>query len=870
MRGTRVRGLLGACDSTALSTRKDAGVSVLRDYATAVTKPALPFAVAGLPASRFDEVVDADGSLRPAWLAVAHRTLELTPREITRLQGEITRFLADDGVSHVRGDADPMPWQLDPLPLVLDSAAWSPLAVGLAQRAELLSAIHTDLYGPQRLLSEGIIPSAAVYAHSGFTRALARSSADHRHTLLLTATDLGRGADGEWTVLGDRTQSPAGLGYAAENRRVLSHVLPDLHDDESLHRIEPYLSALHASLLASAPQHPGEAPRPPRIVIMTPGATSEASFDQAFLAGALGYPLLEGSDLVVNDGRVWMKPAGWPHTRPSELIDVILRRVDGDASDPLEMRSASGMGVAGLADVVRRGGVSVVNGLGSGVLENPALLPFLPAASQLLLGEQLRLPSVPTWWCGAADSREHVLERLRQNDPTLLIRPIDQPRSALDGLDADAIAARIRSAPHRYVGQDLLPLSQTPTWSPGHPAAASARPVTLRTFTLRFGSSYRPLVGGLATVRTSIDAAPVAKDVWVIKSPDEADQGMAEIDSAPSARTIPPLPPRALGRMLRTGRFSERTEDILRLVLVAQRHLDQPRAASAAGTASGAAVLLRTLDRHSEGNGSSPDTQLRNSLLDASHSGSAAWCISQLRVTMTGVRDQLSSDVWRVFAHIDRATRALRSSDHTARTSESAGRMLTAILSLQGVTSNMIRDAGWHMIEVGRFIQRGMQLCELLQAGATERRGARDDRETLEAVLTASESIVTYRRRYRGAVLVGDVLDLLLRDGANPRSLGFALLTVREHVAALPASTGSTRPERLLDDLISLVEAIDLPTLTVVEGGRRAALSELLTHVSDQLVTLTEAIEVVHVESGPPPVALTSLALIEEHMEARA
>jgi uncharacterized circularly permuted ATP-grasp superfamily protein/uncharacterized alpha-E superfamily protein len=838
-------------------------VSVLRDYAATASQPTLPFAAPfdALSASRYDEVIDADGGLRPAWKTLAANALALTADDVQRVGGEIARFLADDGVSYLRSDAGAQPWHLDPLPFVLDAASWAPLDVGLAQRAELLNALLVDLYGEQTLLRDGVIPASVVFGHSGFVRPVARASAHDPEPLLLSATDLGRSATGEWHVLADRVQAPSGLGYAAENRRVISQVLPDLYQEGDLHRLEPYFAALRAALLSHAPAGVAD----PRVVIMSPGTLSETAFDQAFLAGALGFPLVQGSDLVVHAGSVWMKPSGWPGMQPTERIDVIVRRVDAAWCDPLELRSDSRLGVAGLTEAVRRGRVRLVNGLGSGVLENPGLMPFLPAACERLLGEQLRLPSTPTWWCGDPVDRAAVFARVRRSDASVLVRPIDAPRRSLSDLSVAEIIARVEAAPHRFVAQEVLPLSQAPAWT-GRPGvsdgATLSRPLTLRAFTLRYGSAYRPFVGGLATVREHPAAPAMTKDVWVLKAAGtDADQGLSEVASPETARTVPPLPPRALADMFWAGRYAERAEDLLRLMLTAQAELDQPGAPT--GGRRSARVLLAVLDRLAGTRWIDPEAEFRSLLLDTQRPGSAAHAIARLRNAMEGVRDQLSVDTWRVFSNVDRATRALQGSMHAHRTAESGGRMLAAMLSLYGVTANMIRDTGWRMIEAGRHLERGIQVSRLLGVGAIETRDVRSDREVLEALLTASESVVTYRRRYRGSTRAADVLDLLLLDADNPRSLLFALTEVARHLAAMPASTGSTRAERLLEHLDSQLRQTDVTELAAVADGARPQLASFLDDVVSQLEQIADAVSQLHFESGPPAVPLSDLSLTE-------
>ncbi|MEU1972966.1 circularly permuted type 2 ATP-grasp protein [Microbacterium sp. NPDC019599] len=829
-------------------------MTVLRDYATALAQPTLPI---GGTEVRYDEVVSPDGSLRPGWKSLAEAALGLTPEELKRVGGEISRFLADHGVTYVPRGATAQPWHLDPMPLVMEAAGWSRLEVGLAQRAELLNALLVDLYGPQELLRDGILPSAIVFGHSGYARPLARPSAHDPQPLLLSATDLGRDAEGEWHVLADRVQAPSGLGYAMQNRRVLSQVMPELYQETDLHRMEPYFAALRSALLNSAPEGVTE----PRVVVLSPGTHSETAFDQAFLASTLGFPLVQASDLTVRGGWVWIKPPGWPKTGPGERVDVILRRVDADWCDPLEMRGNSRLGVAGLSEAVRRDRVRVVNGLGAGVLENPALLPFLPAICQHILGEQLRLPAVPTWWCGDSEGLSTVLDRLGEDEGDFIVRRIDEPRSASAALSTEELRRRILAGPHRYVGQQRLPLSQAPVWSPE--GRADAHPVVMRAFTVRYRSAFRPLLGGLATVMTPA-ATPVTKDVWIVKgAPEDPDQGLVDVAPLDFRPSIPALAPRSLEDMYWAGRYAERAEDLLRLLITADAHLEELAAPIESEQAVAARALLEPL-RHLAGRRpGDPQAEFRSLLLDRARRGSAAYSLERLRDALEGVRDQLSDDTWRVFAHTDRAMKALRGSERPHRITESAGRMLTAVLSLQGVTASMIRDPGWHMIEAGRCLERALQVCILLGSTTTERLGIAADRDVLEGVLVAAESSVTFRRRYRGNVRTSGVLELLLVDRDNPRSLAFAFRELRGHLAAMPASTGSTRPERLLEHLETAIDNLDLTALATPSGPRRPRLQRFFDSTRSQIEQLSDAIADVHFASGPPPQPLSSMSVIE-------
>ena len=830
-------------------------MTVLRDYAAATSQPAL-----GDPdgQGRFDEVVGPDGSLRPAWKGLAELAVSLTPADMVRVDGDIARFLADDGVSYARPGERPGPWRLDPVPLVIDAPTWSPLEKGLAQRAELFNALLVDLYGEQRLLSEGVVPPAVVLGHAGFTRVVARRTLDGEpidpRPLVFSAVDLGRDATGRWRVVGDRTQAPSGLGYAMENRRVISRVVPELYRQAHLHRVEPYFWALRSALIQSANGDLAD----PRVVVLSPGTHSETAYDQAFIAATLGFPLVQGSDLVVRDGWVYLRQG----VGRLERVDVILRRVDAAWSDPLELRGESQLGVAGLVEAVRRGRVRVVNGLGAGVLENPGLLPYLPAACQALLGEPLLLADVTTHWCGDPEGLRRVLDSLEDPARPLVVRPIDGAATDLERRPTAEVVARILDEPHRYVGQERLPYSQVPTWRGG---AARPRPVTLRTFTLRYGGAYRPLVGGLARVYDDGGIrSSASKDVWVLKGdPSDPDQGLAEVLPMTAARAVPVSVPRVLEDLFWVGRYAERAEDLLRLLIVTHTIAEDFRSRPGSVGGTSLEVLLGALARLAGRQHDDLDAEFRSLLTDADRVGSVAHAVEALRTGLTDTRDQLSADTWRAFGAVERAHEALHANPHSHQVADTAGRILTGVLSLQGVFASMMRDDGWHMIGAGRSLERCLQLVLLAGSTTTVRRGIDVDRTVLNAVLESAESAVTHRRRYRGYVRPAGVLELLVLDTDNPRSLAFNLREVRDHLAALPASTGSTRPERLVEGLLADVLARDVAELVAIGGVRRPNLESFLDEVGERLARVGDAVEELHLRTGPPPRSLGTLAIVD-------
>jgi uncharacterized circularly permuted ATP-grasp superfamily protein/uncharacterized alpha-E superfamily protein len=842
-------------------------------------------------APTFDEFAAPDGSVRRGWVPLMGRLDEFTETNLLGAQREVARLLEDDGVTYVPSpmssisiadDADVIEtapsqpiasarrWQLDPLPLILDDREWAALEPALVQRTELLDAILADLYGVQRLLSSRHIPASAIFDHPEYLRPMVGIDPSLRQPLFLVAVDLGRGADGQWKAISDRTQAPSGAGYAMANRRVVSRVIPDIYQSAHLRRLTPFFQTMRTAALNAAPRQAEN----PRVVVLSPGTHSETAFDQAFLASVLGFPLIEGSDLTVREGKVWMRVLG-----KLEPVDVILRRVDSYWCDPLELRPGSRLGVAGLAECVRQGTVSVINPLGSGLLENPALMPLLPELCQRLLGEDLKLSSVDTWWCGDDVARDHVITHLDE----LVVRPVSRGGgrsvrgSALTAAQKQRLVDRIRATPHRFVGQEVLALSAAPT---SEHDRLVRRSVVLRSFTVRSGDSYATMFGGLGRVtgdgdesRGVLVTAPdggLSKDVWVVSpTPIEqrrATQRLRQIGEPILAHASPPsaaMVPRVLSDLYWFGRYAERAEDLLRLVLATRTVALDADVDVAQGRALGA--LLQAITHVSTAYPGFLDPkatmmpELRAMLLDRHRTGTAAQAIGSLSRAAQGVRDQLSEDVWMVLADVDRALAALAANpyDQGLQLTDAAERVLSGLLALAGIVSeNMVRDPGWYMLDSGRGLERALQVLGLLRVTVCIEQDSDTERMVMEGVLTGTESIVTFRRRYRGLTGIEPLIELLVLDQFNPRSVAYQLKRVLADLEAMPGSAGS-RPMDLVGELGHRLAEVDLSELALTVGGRRTALEAFLGDCQSRLRELSEAIRRAYQQPPPPQQAMS-------------
>jgi uncharacterized circularly permuted ATP-grasp superfamily protein/uncharacterized alpha-E superfamily protein len=814
----------------------------------------------------YDEMVDAAGVPREHWAHVAGVFSELGVEELLRRQEEAARLIDQDGVVYNAYEEAIRPgrrWLLDPVPTVLSSREWETIETGLIERAELLDLVLDDIYGKRDLLRRRLLAPEVVFGHAGFLRPWDQIRLPGKHQLCTYAADIGRDAGGRPLVLADRTQAPSGFGYALEARSVISRVFPTLYRDSQVHRLAPFFRSLRVALQEVAPTGVAD----PRIVVLTPGPWNETAFEHAFLASRLGFPLVEGSDLVTRRGRVWMRSLG-----QLEPVHVILRRVDAWFCDPLELKSDSQLGVPGLVEAARSGAVSIVNPLGSSVLENPALMAFLPRLAEHLLGGPLTLESVATWWCGEEDGLRHVLANIER----LVLRPISGTAGTasvfgweLSTGELDELRRGIEAQPLAWVGQEPLAMASAPTLTA---AGLAPRRSVLRAFAVPRNDSYAVMPGGLTRVapdggvgRISSQAGAISKDTWVLASEPERLTGFW-LDSGPTVQRIDPMasiPSRAAENLWWLGRYAERAEAIARLLrVVYDRRNDFQRSANSAGIESLRAMLVAVthttatypgfVGAGAEQRLESPGRELLDLVVDDRRPGTLAHSVRAMLDSAYAVRDQLSADTWLVVGALDREILELHGPmhDHQAVVSSALQRVMQSLLAFGGLSNeSMVRDLGWRFMDAGSRLERTVQLLSLLQATVIEARGTATDSLVFESVLTAAESIITYRRRYRSRAQLETLLDLLLLDDGNPRSAVFGLDRLRDDLNALPLGPdGRLREEqRLLLEASTALRLADTGVLAAQDdSGNRPALAAFLAQLRGKLVEAADAVDRVH------------------------
>jgi uncharacterized circularly permuted ATP-grasp superfamily protein/uncharacterized alpha-E superfamily protein len=746
----------------------------------------------------WDELRAGGERISPAWTSFLDAIGVLSPQELSARWDEARRLLRENGVSH-NVYADPRggdrPWQLDALPQVLSEEEWEPLANGIRQRARLVEAFLQDLYGPRQLVKLGLLPEELVHSNPGYLRPLAGTGA--RHPMLHTyGCDLARGPDGTWRILADRTQSPAGLGYMLENRIVLSRTFPEAHRTCQVLRLAPAIEDFRLYLARTCGREN------PRAVLLSPGPFSETYFEHAFLARHLGYTLVESGDLTVREDRVWLKTL--EGLRP---VDLVLRRIDDEHCDPLELRSDTTLGIPGLAHAVRAGNVLVTNALGSGAAESAALQTRLAGLTQFLLGEDPLLESVPGQWCGDPTALEETLSNLgdvvvKPSFPGLRAEPVFG--SGLGEQGRQIISDKIRRNPGMWCSQRLLPLSSTIEWSPTGPRP---RCMSLRVFALRSVSGWNVVPGGL--VRTSSEPGKASattgmpggtKDLWVLSGSEDSARSTATLVRRTEGfqRGGTDIPSRVADNLFWMGRYAERAEGISRLSRAALARLSGESGPADQREVSVLMTLLRSLGLLAP----APPTgrvgiegaehEIIGSVMLASRAEGLQQTLNSLHQAGFQVRDRISNDTWRVLNLLRRELSTPRRSSTAGEVVSLLDRILLHLAALSGMTAeNTTRGLGWRFLDAGHRLERGRFAAELALAALAAPAGPRP---ALDGVLETADASITYRSRYTSSPELPQVLDLLLADETNPRSLRFQLHILREHLSDLPALSDDPHP----------------------------------------------------------------------------
>jgi uncharacterized circularly permuted ATP-grasp superfamily protein/uncharacterized alpha-E superfamily protein len=797
----------------------------------------------------YGELVGEDGKIRPHWETFFQAYTGLGETEINNRNTDTLRLLKENGVTYnIYGDPNGLnrPWKLDNIPFLISQEEWSSIESGLSQRAQLLNLVLEDIYGDRHLIKKGIIPIELIYNHSGFLRPCTGIKQPGKHQLILYSADVAKSTEGKLWVVNDRTQAPSGSGYALENRTTMTRVIPELFNGLKVRHLSPYFASLRSGLNEIAPHRNLN----PRIVILTPGSKNETYFEHSYLSSYLGFTLVQGNDLIVKDNFVWLKTLGG-----LERVDVIMRRVDDVYCDPLELRPDSQLGIPGLLQCVRSGNVSIANPLGSSVLENPGLMPFLQQISRYFLSEDLILPTIASWWCGQPKELSYVLENIQN----LVIKKIHRSAtgsSSIDGaslspIQLEACKQLIKANPTMYVGQEKVEISLSPSLIEGR---IVPQKVLFRTFLVSNQDQYLAMAGGL--VRSSSDASNFiissqtggfSKDAWIIApEPGRVVSTLREIPEGVTETFNDMLPSHAAENLFWVGRYTERVLGNARFLRTVMQFLAEGNKLLSDNSRETERNLFESFTRYSytlpgfvgeeaEEIFAEPWKELKDVLFNEKRPGGIKYIFLQFHKAIHEVRDHWSTDTWRVIRGMEEGLQHGVPLSHHGHLQmiHTLDNLITSIVAFIGLNRESIsREQGWIMLDLGRKLEQSLLVITMLKTTLVKKNSDQVEYNLQQSVLMSNESLVNYRYKYRRPLQNLLVIDLLLFDPNNPRSLTYQVVRLKTYLQNLPkngAGYSLTEYERLILEADTLIKLADKNELAKPQGEEYANLNSFLS-----------------------------------------
>ncbi|MEE4242568.1 MAG: circularly permuted type 2 ATP-grasp protein [Desulfopila sp.] len=792
------------------------------------------FGKAVYPDTSYNEAFSSSGEPRQHWQQLITTLEERGPAALKKDHQRARHMRLEDGAT-INPFDDPagrsIAWDLDPVPLVISASEWSTLEAGIAQRAQLLEKILADVYGEQLLLKEGLLPVDLVFANPNYLYSCHNIRPSGNCYLPAYSADLYRGADGRFRVLRDFAGCPAGLGYALENRIVTSRIFSELYHRVQIHRLAPFFRSLHDALI----QRASLGQEDPDIVLLSPGPESQTYFEHALLSRYLGYTLVESQDLTVRNGKVFLKKlAGL------EPVKAIFRYLSDLNSDPFALRRETANGVAGLIQVCRENTLEIVNPIGSGFIDTPALSTILPSLCRRLLGQDLLITSHPTWWCGDKEGYQYVLNNLDH----LTVSHALQPGTVAE-LPAN-LPALISSAPFQYLGSEPLFPSISPGWST---QGAGSSSTLLRVFVCATDKGYKVMPGGLAI--TANEPGPLSstspelqrsKDIWVLSdAPVEPFSLLEGFHAIDEFKRSSDLPSRVADNLLWLGRYLERTEGLVRLLRLIFHKISGENRPQHIPELGFLLKLLRVKNIIPTPSKDAPEiplflelsNHLNNALSRRDGAESVNSLLGKVQRAARRVRDRLSLDSSRIITHLE----DLADSGSTDPL-EFLDEILFALSAFSGLASeSMTRSMGWRFMDIGRRVERAMQQTNIISTALPLI--CPKPRNILEALLEISDSTMTYRARYRSAFQSAPVLDLLLADESNPKSLAFQLSRIADHIEHLPRQSErrfAYQEERIALKMLTEIRLFELNKIHCREhDSHNQELAEFLASITQNL-----------------------------------
>ncbi len=807
----------------------------------------------------YDETIGADGRVKPHWQRLFASLEKLGIKELEVRNQEIINRLRENGVTYnIYDSSDGLnrPWQLDPIPFLIEQKEWDHISKGLKQRATVLDLMLKDIYGPQKLIRDGILPPELVFDNTGFFRPCFDIKLPSQNQLILYAADMARGPDGRMWIVDKRTQVPSGAGYAYENRRIMSKLLPELTEGMFVNRLSPFFQDFNQTVTGLAQRNKEN----PKVVYLTPGPNNETYFEHAYLASYLGYTLAQGDDLLVRNGFVWLKSI-----EGLERVDVIVRRVDDDWCDPLELREDSRLGVPGLLHVIRSGNVSVLNPPGSSVLENSALLAFMNITCRYFLGEDLLMPSIATWWCGQSKELNFVLANLHR----LIIKKANRKqkfRSVYGRLLTNEQLTELKQAilqrPYEYIAQEEVSLSTTPSLVEGK---IEPRLASLRAFLVSNGNGYQVMQGGLT--RSSAEKSRyvisnqyggISKDTWIVSDtmPEVKDKIIVQKTLTVAHHTS--LPSRTAENLFWVGRYGERTMALTKFMTIVINALNENVAFRGSYKSEYIAILLQSLthmtysypgfiDEDNAEIRENPYLEIIELIRNAQKPGSVAVGLGSFLQGLISVSDKWNNDTRRIINLIENSQRKVWNADiHNPNSYQKVlDKLHVRLFTFYGIISeSMPRDSGYFLLEAGKLVERVLSRISIIRSMFSFKNDENVENDLIEALLINQHLLVHYRQFYKTSFSLEATLDMVLLDKKLPYSLVYQLDMLCECLAELPKNAQLDRlnqAEKAVLEASVKIKLADVTKLVVCRPDTqfREKLDLLMSEVSELISSVT-------------------------------
>ena len=810
--------------------------------------------------SSFDEMFDTQCNVRPHWNEIKNGLDNAGIKQLEQKQTEIDWRLEDNGVTYnIYNDPEGnnRRWNLDPIPLVLTSTEWEEISKGLKQRAKLLNLIFKDLYTEQRLIKEGIVPAEIIFAHKSFIPEVFNFENKDYYSMRFYATDISRGPDGKFWVINDRTQSPSGLGYAIENRLTMNSISNDLYPNIEILKMAKFIEGFKDMLKSlSSSNHEN-----PLIALLTPGPLNETYFEHSYISSFLDLTLVQGEDLLVKNNQLWLK-----NLNGLRKVDTLIRRVDSQYCDPLELKNNSQLGVAGLVNVIRKDNLSMINPIGVGILENIGLNPFMKNIAKFLLNEELILPQIATWWCGQEKELDFVLENIKN----LIIKKIDRTDNIevyfandLNEEELNILIEKIQNNPHYYVGQEIIDFSTTPSFTKGK---VEPRNTVIRAFSYLHQEKYHVMPGGLIRVSPSKDSLVVSnqkggtsKDLWILGKDDDFSGNSIFKNRSFIDSRLENISTKRAENLFWLGRYLTRSITTARMIrfnlksmLNLNRYDDHTNSKQTNKILNNALTHLTMsypgfLD---DKTATLPMKEIISLIRDKNRAGTLSFSITMLSDLNASVKNLLTMEAWRIYEKMQKEWNSYSKKDISTNKEHinELDKLLIYLMAYKElIDESIFKEQGLILFDIGSKIEVSQLLISKLRSLLTLKLDKLIEYDVLDSMLNSYESYNSYRAYYKSSLALENVLDFLVFNTKYPKALIYIINQLLADLKELPKNINNSHLSSFEEPIFKVFSMITLTnTQKLLESQEDeyvytqldeflSTISDLLTKTSDEL-----------------------------------